>query len=791
MHQRIINLLLIVVALLACVLGFLGAADMRLAAGGEWSLRLVLQLVIDTMGLFVLNESRFGEPAPLGFLVAQILAPLTAFGAIFSLLSERIVNAGRRLKLRLRRNHSIVLGTGPVAQAFVRAEIEDGRNATWMLPFEDASTLGPDLRKHCVAFTAGNDRFLRDAAVTRAERVIVCGGGDRANMDRASWVAGVLGARSREKRACEVLIQIDSPAIVQRINRSEAQKQDALGARVRPFRLPDWAARDVIWRVPLLRFSRLRDQDRVHVVLLGYDAYGDALLRRLIPAYAVDGEPRLDVTVLGARPDAIRQAIDELPDAFRSGARIQVASQAEWLGTSNPRPVTAVFVQNRSDDDALQQALQFAEFAHGRPALQAPIYVRMDSASGFDHLLASVDGRLRFGECLEAYGVVEELCRPAFFLRQIDAMARSLHEAYLESVRGPESGGDVAVSPGRNDWPRLPESLRESNRRAVDALPARLADMGFVLPHTPGRVSLPADFAALPDETIARLARDEHRSWMLERLSAGWSHASQRSDQRLLHPDLIEWSKLDRVAREKTRAQIRFLFRHLADPSKGAGRASLIPEWRLALAGKNAVDLREAAVLVEAIDRAAVLPEDDRSVVLMTGLAPGSDWIMTRRLVERCRRSGVAVRVLIVEAVPVAWLIEDYLDMTRPGDTWDGVGHRSDDLDGEARARLHRELEAERSSLIEQLPVEWIVELEDGTEDFDEPAVRQHAYRRAAAYLAEQADRLLVAQRDHAADPGRPGGTRWLWEQRDRSSDRMIDFESGEVRARSEIGGGS
>jgi hypothetical protein len=108
-------------------------------------------------------------------------------------------------------------------------------------------------------------------------------------------------------------------------------------------------------------------------------------------------------------------------------------------------------------------------------------------------------------------------------------------------------------------WERLPESLRESNRRFADGVGAKLAAAGCAVVPAP-LIDPLGDLFGFTDADIEELAREEHDRWMRDLLRDGWRRTTGEKDpKRKLHPLLVPWKELSEADREKDRDAARLI----------------------------------------------------------------------------------------------------------------------------------------------------------------------------------------------------------------------------------------
>jgi hypothetical protein len=132
--------------------------------------------------------------------------------------------------------------------------------------------------------------------------------------------------------------------------------------------------------------------------------------------------------------------------------------------------------------------------------------------------------------------------------------------------RGPDAG-DESVD---GQLGELPETLRESNRRQADHIPAKLQAIDCAL--------VPLEAWSVPNfeltaAEVEQLARLEHDRWMAERLLDGWTYTPGPKDvRRKRTPWLIPWKEMPEDQRDYDRNTVRHLPRFLAQAGLGVVR---------------------------------------------------------------------------------------------------------------------------------------------------------------------------------------------------------------------------
>lgn len=133
-----------------------------------------------------------------------------------------------------------------------------------------------------------------------------------------------------------------------------------------------------------------------------------------------------------------------------------------------------------------------------------------------------------------------------------------------------------------------------------------------------------------------------------------------------------------------------------------------------------------------------------RDWVILTGLAPGADLLLTRTLLARAKALNLPCRVIGLLPAPLEILLADWEANAR------AAGFA---VSREQRARHEREMR----SVMAHCSARIAMSSAGDSAQLSEPQFRRRQYRRLAACLAQQSDLLLAALRpDHA---GGPGGT--------------------------------
>ena len=216
-------------------------------------------------------------------------------------------------------------------------------------------------------------------------------------------------------------------------------------------------------------------------------------------------------------------------------------------------PFTTAHVSIDSDTRSLSLARAFHALAARERWNMGPVFTRLSNSRD----LARLPVRHEPAE-LVGFGANADFAESiGLFDPNSDYLARLFHQAYRRSAK-PDA-------PANRPWEDLTEEFRESNRRLLVHLPAKLLTAGIDLaawlriplprPNDMGGIPLP-DLATHP-ALMEQLAELEHRRWMVDRRLSGWRYGPVRDNEEKLHPDLIPYDQLDAYTQELDRAIVR------------------------------------------------------------------------------------------------------------------------------------------------------------------------------------------------------------------------------------------
>jgi hypothetical protein len=220
--------------------------------------------------------------------------------------------------------------------------------------------------------------------------------------------------------------------------------------------------------------------------------------------------------------------------------------QAAFLFDKEERfTVTSVYICLDKDSLGLSAALALL---HHLRRHRVPIVVRMNENAGLAALLAETQKSGQGFDNLHSFGLLERTCQPDLVLGGTnELLARAIHEQYLYDQQ--KAGHSSKDNPALVSWERLPEDIKESNRKQADHIGLKLQSIGCdIAPLTEWNAQ---SFVFSPEE-VEKMARLEHERWVAERCSQGWTYGP-RDPEKKTNPNLVEWDNLSEESKQFNR----------------------------------------------------------------------------------------------------------------------------------------------------------------------------------------------------------------------------------------------
>lgn len=502
---------------------------------------------------------------PISLQIARI------FGALaFALMVGRIFlfavgGQASKVFLRARTHHDVVIGDHRLAREY--SQFPQKRKTTHLTSERyDAE---------CIVRSGSLKRDLKIAGTKRANRIIITGISDVKTWEEAQEIASIYPNK-------EILAHISDPWLLERVGKAEP------ATKLKPFSFVSGVAREVMLAHPPYLLARSKDFNVQHIVVDGFKALGQALVREFLITSVSSNPSKMAVTVLDV--DAKKQAAKFVARHPGLESYVDFSFVAADLSQQSPSieahikerfekiPPCAYYVTSTSAEHPLLHAIAIKDRCEREGWFDAPIFVNSEDGAGLSTVRQGVGvfgsemdqeappSNQLYERRLIPFGSWQEgMDGTALLSLDYDELPRKFHETYLRTMNLDGKANSI-----EHNWDYLEEEFRVSNRRVAAHIRATLDAAGFDLQDwlekgtrsgkSFSSTDLPKEITAFDlddSEEIERLANLQHSRWMLDRMLNGWSYAKVRDNQARKHDCLVPYDDLEENIKEYDRAMVR------------------------------------------------------------------------------------------------------------------------------------------------------------------------------------------------------------------------------------------
>jgi len=495
------------------------------------------------------------DPVPLQIELVRFLAPLAAVTSVILVLATNSrVSLGNRL-VHYYSGHIIVVGLGDKSWQFLRTC--DPSLKIVVVEREPDNLLIQRARDLGIRVLVGDifeDLMLERVNVAHASQLIALTGDDGTNVELAIKTRTLIRERGSRAAHLKIHIHLNEIGLAHQLESYPKFFADYSIAEISFFSVYDLSARLLLRDYPPDVFADVANQERVHLAIYGFKRLAEKLVieAALMCQYANGSRIRFSIFDADANEKMLRFN-EEYPDLVQIcdysfikqttiGPHVFSGDVAALLPS-----VTQHIICTDSDEERLNVALMLRAALLGKRASNAPILVRMQRTSGLAQLLESNTGEQEIPDGLYPFGMFDEVLHVDNVLtRQLDKLARGIHQMYLESQPSlPSASGEASHHKALQLWSDLPQWERKQNLLKADHWSIRLRAIRCA-PATQSSV-VPVFNA---DEVVAQ-AKMEHNRYVNTKLYDGWRYGPKRIEEAKINPFLVPWEQLSAAQQQR------------------------------------------------------------------------------------------------------------------------------------------------------------------------------------------------------------------------------------------------
>jgi voltage-gated potassium channel Kch len=498
-------------------------------------------------------------PYTLGGRIIAILLMFIGIGILgvsTAAIAAYFVNNDQLQLLRIRniKNHVVVCGLGQKGFLLVKA-FRDRGDAVLVVdqnPSNDLIQPCKELGAFVLIGDATEPEMLAKARVPEAKYLIAVTGEDGSNAEIAAHARALLRSRSRRPLTC--VAHIVDTELWFLLRKWEVSSAGAF--RLQFFNVYDLGARAMLTIFPPFERADLGPGQTPHLLVAGGGRLGLSVVVHAARLWReTHAREKLRFTIIDQDVSRLKDELSLRLPGILENCEIETLSmripspefhKARFLYDDDLNiAMTAIYLCLRGDSINLSAALALS---HHVPRQNVPIIVRMNQDAGLATLLQDSQGEGKGANNLYAFGLLERTCQPDLVLGGTnEVLARSIHEQYLADQK--KAGKTLKDNPALASWEKLPEEIKESNRRQADHIGLKLQTIGCdIAPLTEWNAR---SFSFTPEE-VEKMARLEHERWVAERQSEGWTYGP-RDNVKKTNPNLVKWEELPEESRKFNR----------------------------------------------------------------------------------------------------------------------------------------------------------------------------------------------------------------------------------------------
>jgi RyR domain len=309
---------------------------------------------------------------------------------------------------------------------------------------------------------------------------------------------------------------------------------------------------------------------RVHVVIVGLGSVGQALLLQLarLGHYRSGIEPKVTLVDRDALDQLAKLKLDypaltdfvEVQTDDKRIDSIAASDVSNWA--AGDKQITMIYVCTKDEVLNLRTSRLILKGLNELEKSSGPQLARviaLDPPGGsllpefHEHAHELHHGRFDVFSLLEQQdGDEHATIAPGLLDDLDDARAMTLHDRYHQGELKKFQEKGTPLKEAARAWEKLEETYRNANRAAADHFEVKLRAVGRAL-----AASGSGEPAPLTESEIEILARMEHNRWWADRALDGWIYGSPRDDPKKVHPDMVEYEKLDDGTKNYDRVSVK------------------------------------------------------------------------------------------------------------------------------------------------------------------------------------------------------------------------------------------
>lgn len=546
-----------IIALISLCCGYLGFREYTIEQNSSRSFWDLLYL---SLQLFIMESGAVAGTLNWKFELARFLSPAIAAYAAISAFTLIFREQIQLFKVRFFKDHIIICGLSNKGLLLSQGLLDNGYRVV-IIELDEGNDLCTQCREKGALILTGDatdKEMLCKAGLKKAKYIISVCGNDGINTEVAVKARSLF--KNQKKRVLTCIAHIVDPALCHLLREREICTEQNDAFRLEFFNIFDNGA-----KVCLEEYPPFYNKERSpHLLIVGAGRMGENLVVHASKKWKnffdktisklnisiIDREANNKVNLLYIKYPQLKSITTLIPLQMNiNSAEFQETNFLFKDSTSCK--FTSIYICFDNDSFGLSTALTLHQQLRHHTV---PIIIRMIHDAGLATLLHGEKTDKDSFKKLHAFGLLDNTCTPALLISGThERLARIIHEEYVKKMN--KNGKIEKNNPSLVPWNKLPENLKESNRRQADHISIKLEKLGCdIIPIKDWNEPL---FEFQPEE-IEEMAKLEHKRWTEERKNTGWKYEpGEKNIKKKTSPYLVPWNQLTEEIKDLDRDTVR------------------------------------------------------------------------------------------------------------------------------------------------------------------------------------------------------------------------------------------
>lgn len=434
---------------------------------------------------------------------------------------------------------------------------------------------------------SADDTLLNKALIIRAKHIISLHENDRANIETLIAASNISEKRPKKYQPLIAHAHISNKHLPFGLHQLYDRRERPLSTRFSEnrFNYNELFAQLFIRKFIFPPFFVNPNSEPVHLVILGFSSFGQSIALKFVKmAQQFCWKERNDekdgkngkngkwiiikpqLTIIDIVEDSTMNLFLQSYPAFNEFCTLTIHRISKKETDFRDLGILKKIEKNRNKSIVLCLEDEYVNLT----VLDTLQYSSIRDGSSFDNIFIRIAQPERLGVLLEnnklkdkmtpiiCFASDKEIFNSKVILNEsLDKIAIAFYSAY-ENLENEMRKSNNFPKKHFKTWEELSEDDRQSNRETADHSWVKLGMLGYRIEEVPANVQTGKDQGVIfeLEQRIEELAEFEHYRWMVWRILNGWQYGPIRDNELKLHPDIVDYEKINKSRKDIDRNNI-------------------------------------------------------------------------------------------------------------------------------------------------------------------------------------------------------------------------------------------